>query len=234
MILCLETATSLCSVALCDRNGIVALKESGGDRSHATRLTVFIQDVLTEAGIKAGSLEAVAVSKGPGSYTGLRIGVSTGKGIAYAASVPLISIDTTLSMFLGFSSAAEKEYGITQNDLFCPALDARRMEIYYSVFDAKGNTVKDISAEIVDRNFLTDLGGRERIFVFGDGAAKCRDVMERNNVVFDDSFLVSAAFMKSAVYNALDNKRFEDVAYFEPFYLKDFLASKPVKNILGK
>ncbi len=114
MILCLETATPICSVALCDRNGIVALKESGEDRSHASRLTVFINDVLKEAGIKAGSLEAVAVSKGPGSYTGLRIGVSAGKGIAYAASVPLISIDTTLSMFLGFSSVAEKEYGIKQ------------------------------------------------------------------------------------------------------------------------
>lgn len=234
MILCLETATSLCSVALCDRNGIVALKESGEDRSHATRLTVFIDDVLKEAGIKAGGLEAVAVSKGPGSFTGLRIGVSTGKGIAYAASIPLISVDTTLSMFLGFSSAAAKEYDIKQNDLFCPALDARRMEIYYSVFDAAGTTIKGISAEIIDRNFLMDLNGSKRIFVFGDGSAKCRDVMERNNVVFDDRFLVSAAFMKSAVYHALDNKRFEDVAYFEPFYLKDFLASRPVKNILGK
>jgi tRNA threonylcarbamoyladenosine biosynthesis protein TsaB len=234
MILCLETATSLCSVALCNRNGIVALKESGEDRSHASRLTVFIDDVLKEAGIKAGSLEAVAVSKGPGSYTGLRIGVSTGKGIAYAASIPLISVDTTLSMFLGFSSAAKKKFDINQNDLFCPALDARRMEIYYSVFDAAGNTVKGISAEIVDHNFLMDLGGYERIFVFGDGAAKCREVMGRNNVVFEDSFMISAAFMKSEVYHALDNKRFEDVAYFEPFYLKDFLASKPVKNILGK
>ncbi len=234
MILCLETATLLCSVALCDRNGIVALKESGEDRSHASRLTVFIDDVLKEAGIKAGDLEAVAVSKGPGSYTGLRIGVSTGKGIAYAASVPLISIDTTLSMFLGFSSAAKEKYDIKQNDLFCPALDARRMEIYYSVFDTAGNAVKAISAEIVGRNFLTDLDGSERLFVFGDGAAKCRDVMERKNVFFDDRFMISAAFMKSAAYNALDKKRFEDVAYFEPFYLKDFLASKPVKNIPGK
>ncbi len=234
MILCLETATSLCSVALCDRNGIVALKESGEDRSHASRLTVFIDDILKEAGIRAGDLEAVAVSKGPGSYTGLRIGVSTGKGISYAASVPLISVDTTLSMFLGFHTTSKEEYAFTQNDLFCPALDARRMEIYYSVFDAAGNTVKGISAEIVDREFLNDLGAGKRMFVFGDGAAKCREIMERRNSIFDGGFMVSAAFMRIAAYDALDNKRFEDVAYFEPFYLKDFLTSKPVKNILGK
>ena len=234
MILCLETATSICSAALCDRNKIVALKESGEDRSHASRLTLFIEDILKEAGVKAISLEAVAVSKGPGSYTGLRIGVSTGKGIAYAASVPLISVDTTLSMFLGFSEKAKKEYDFGQTDLFCPALDARRMEIYYSVFDSSGNPVKGISAEIVGMDFLSAFQPDRRIFIFGDGTAKCSEVMVRKNVVFDSDFKMSAAFMRSVAYNALDNKRFEDVAYFEPFYLKDFLTTKPVKNISGK
>ena len=234
MILCLETATSFCSVALCDRDGIVALKESGEDRSHASRLTVFIEDVLKEAGIKASSLEAVAVSKGPGSYTGLRIGVSTGKGIAYGASIPLISVDTTLSMFLGFLPEAEKKYEVDPTDLFCPALDARRMEIYHSVFDSSGKTVKGISAEIVDRDFLTDFMPDRRIFVFGDGAAKCMEAMARKNVVFTIGFIISAAFMRTAAYRSLDNKCFEDVAYFEPFYLKDFLTTKPVKNIPGK
>ena len=234
MILCLETATSICSAALCDRNKIVALKESGEDRSHASRLTLFIEDILKEAGVKAISLEAVAVSKGPGSYTGLRIGVSTGKGIAYAASVPLISVDTTLSMFLGFSEKAKKKYDFRQTDLFCPALDARRMEIYYSVFDLSGNPVKGISAEIVGMDFLSAFQPDRRIFIFGDGTAKCSEVMVRKNVVFDSDFKMSAAFMRSAAYNSLDNKRFEDVAYFEPFYLKDFLTTKPVKNITGK
>ncbi len=234
MILCIETATPVCSVALCNRNGTVALKESGEDRSHASRLTIFIEEILMEAGIKAGSLEAVAVSKGPGSYTGLRIGVSTGKGIAYAASVPLISVDTTLSMFLGFSSAVKKKDGIQPADLFCPALDARRMEIYYSVYDAAGNTLKGISAEIVDRSFLQTFHPDSRLFVFGDGASKCSGIMERSNVTFDAGFRISAEFMNSDAYRALDNKRFEDVAYFEPFYLKDFMISKPVKNILAK
>ncbi|MCX6334768.1 MAG: tRNA (adenosine(37)-N6)-threonylcarbamoyltransferase complex dimerization subunit type 1 TsaB [Bacteroidia bacterium] len=234
MILCLETATSICSVALCNRSGIVALKESGEDRSHASLLTVFIDNILKKTGIKADELEAVAVSKGPGSYTGLRIGVSTAKGIAYASSVPLIGIDTTLSMFLGFSEIAQDKYGISQTDLFCPALDARRMEIYYSVYDAKGNTVISIRAEIIEGNSMSDLPGSARLFIFGDGAAKCREVIKRDNIVFEESFRISAAFMKKAAYEALDLKRFEDIAYFEPFYLKDFLTSKPVKNILGK
>lgn len=234
MILCIETATPVCSVALCDRNGTVALKESGEDKSHASRLTIFIEEILRETGVKAGSLEAVAVSKGPGSYTGLRIGVSTGKGIAYAASVPLISVDTTLSMFLGFSAEVKRKNDIQPGDIFCPALDARRMEIYYAIYDAAGNTLKGINAEVVDRNFLKTFHPDSGLFVFGDGALKCSGIMERSNVAFDSSFRISAEFMYSDAYHALDNKRFEDIAYFEPFYLKDFITSKPVKNILAK
>jgi tRNA threonylcarbamoyladenosine biosynthesis protein TsaB len=234
MILCLETATPICSVALCDRNRIVALRESGEDRSHASRLTVFINEVLKQAGIKADDLEAVAVSKGPGSYTGLRIGVSVGKGIAYASSVPLISIETTLSMFLGFTAMVKDKYGISQTDLFCPALDARRMEIYYSVYDVTGRTVINIRTGIVDKDFMSDIPVSSRIFIFGDGSSKCRGVVKRNNIIIEETFRISASFMSSAAYKAIDDNRFEDVAYFEPFYLKDFLTSKPVKNILGQ
>jgi tRNA threonylcarbamoyladenosine biosynthesis protein TsaB len=234
MILCLETATALCSVALCDKNGVIALRESNEERSHASLLTVFIGELLNEAGIKAGNLQAVVVSKGPGSYTGLRIGVSVAKGIAYAASVPLVGIDTTLSMFHGFSSELKGKYKFTETDLFCPALDARRMEIYYSVFDAKGNTVKSIRAEIMDKESFSDLPRSSRLFLFGDGAAKCREVVERKNIFFQDDFRISASFMRKYAYEAIDKSCFEDVAYFEPFYLKDFLTSKPVKNILGK
>ena len=234
MILCLETATSLCSVALCDRNRIVALRESSEDRSHASLLTVFIDEIFKQTGIKADDLDAVAVSKGPGSYTGLRIGVSVAKGITYAASVPLISDDTTLAMFHGFMAMAEGKYAISQTDLFCPALDARRMEIYYSIFDSAGNIVKNVRAEIIDNDSMSDLPASSRIFIFGDGTAKCRDVISRKNVVFDENFAISAAFMNTPAYMAFDNRHFEDVAYFEPFYLKDFLTSKPVKNILGK
>jgi len=232
MILCLETATNLCSVALCDSNGVVALKESAGDRSHASLLTVFISDILKEAGIKAGNLEAVAVSKGPGSYTGLRIGVSAAKGIAYAASIPLIGTGTTISMFHGFKPIAKAKYGESPSDLFSPALDARRMEVYYSVLDLSGKEVKGISAEIINNDTFSRFPSSSRIFLFGDGASKCREVLKSENIIIDDDFRISASFMQKPAYEALAEKHFEDVAYFEPFYLKDFLTSKQVKNLL--
>ncbi len=232
MILCLETATNLCSVALCDKNRVVSLKESDENRSHASLLTLFIGEVLKKAGLKAGDLEAVAVSKGPGSYTGLRIGVSTAKGISYASSIPLIAVDTTFSMFRGYAGSVSKKYDIIPTDLFCPALDARRMEIYYSVFNAAGEIIKSTRAEIMKEDSLSDLPVSSRIFLFGNGAGKCREVITRENIIYDPDFRVSASFMHKPAYEALTNNRFEDVAYFEPFYLKDFLTSKPVKNIL--
>lgn len=234
MILCLETATSLCSVALCGRNGTAALKESGEGRSHASLLTVLIDEILREAGIKAGSLEAVAVSKGPGSYTGLRIGVSAAKGIAYAASIPLISVETTFSMFSGFLTGFRDKYSFTESDLFCPILDARRMEVYYSLFDSAGNSIRSIRAGIVDGDFLADIPAGSRILAFGDAVSKCAGVPVRREIIFEESFRISAAYMQKAAYDSLDNGRKEDVAYFEPFYLKDFIATKPARNILGR
>ncbi len=127
-----------------------------------------------------------------------------------------------------------EKFSIREGDLLCPALDARRMEVYYSLYDIKGNTVKSIRAEIMDENTFSDLPSSSRIILFGDGAVKCRDVINRDNVVFADDFIISAAFMQRPAYEAFEGSRFEDVAYFEPFYLKDFLTSKPVKNILGK
>ncbi|MGD0342669.1 MAG: tRNA (adenosine(37)-N6)-threonylcarbamoyltransferase complex dimerization subunit type 1 TsaB [Bacteroidales bacterium] len=232
MILCLETATNICSVALCDNNGVVALKESAEGKSHASQLTVFISSLLKEAGIKPDNLEAVAVSKGPGSYTGLRIGVSTAKGIAYAASIPLIGVATTLSMFHGFKPFAENKYGVSSSDFFTPALDARRMEIYYCVLDSSGKEIKGISAEIINKDTFNNFASSSRIFLFGDGASKCREVLKGDNIIIDDDFRTSASFMLKPAYEALAKKRFEDVAYFEPFYLKDFLTTRPVKNIL--
>ncbi|MBN1108660.1 MAG: tRNA (adenosine(37)-N6)-threonylcarbamoyltransferase complex dimerization subunit type 1 TsaB [Bacteroidales bacterium] len=233
MILCIETATSLCSVALCDRDGVVITGHSDDSRSHASQLTILIGQVLRETGMKASGLEAVVVSRGPGSYTGLRIGVSTAKGIAWGASIPLIGVDTTLSMFHGYIEAARKKHAALEHDLFCPVLDARRMEVYYAVYNAQGNTVTGIGAAIVDNTFPPVTDDSERIFIFGDAAVKCREVINRNNVFFDEDFRISSSSMMKPAYEALDKKQFEDVAYFEPFYLKDFLATKPVKNILG-
>jgi tRNA threonylcarbamoyladenosine biosynthesis protein TsaB len=234
MILCIETATSLCSVALCDKSRVTALRESDENRSHASSLTIFIMEILKEAGINAGDLDAVAVSKGPGSYTGLRIGVSVAKGIAYAASIPLIGVETLLSMFYGFTESAKENNNIMATDLFCPVIDARRMEVYYSVYNAACNKIKDIRAEIMRKDSFRDLSESSRLFVFGDGAAKCKEVIARKNIFFDGNFRTSASFMLNPVYKAFNSQCFENVAYFEPFYLKNFLTTKSVKNILGK
>lgn len=234
MIICLETATAVCSVALCDGKGIVALKESSEKKSHASQLTIFIGDLLSQAGIRAADLEAVAVSKGPGSYTGLRIGVSAAKGIAYAAALPLIGIETTLSMFHGITESIKQNYGTDSTTLFVPMLDARRMEVYYSILTAEGKTVREISAEIINENSFSDIPESVRMMFFGDGAWKCRPVLKRKNAGFIDEFRISAAFMYEPAYKSLGERHFEDIAYFEPFYLKDFITSRPKKNILGR
>lgn len=196
-------------------------------------LTVFIEEILKDQGIRARDLEAVAVSKGPGSYTGLRIGVSVAKGIAYGASIPLIGIETTLSMFWGISQSRNFGGEPDSNLLFCPMLDARRMEVYYAIYDSRGNKVKDISAEIITEKTFTGIPESQKVIFFGDGALKCKEVINRENALFVD-FVISASYMHWPVLQALKDKHFEDVAYFEPFYLKDFITSTPRKNILGR
>jgi len=234
MIICIETSTAVCSAALCDLNGVVALRESIEHRSHASVLTLFINELLSEAGIKAGDLDAVAVSKGPGSFTGLRIGVSAAKGIAYGASVPLIGVETTRSMFCWITDNVRKQYGTDETSLFVPMLDARRMEVYYSVLAADGSTVREISAEIITENSFSGIPENVKILFFGDGAAKCMEVIKRPGAIFADDFRMSAAFMYEPAYKSFRERHFEDVAYFEPFYLKDFITSRPKKNILGR
>jgi len=233
MILCLETATNICSVALCDRTGIIALKESKEQKSHAALLTVFIDDILRENHIRARELEAIAISKGPGSYTGLRIGVSVAKGIAYAASVPLIGIDTTLSMFWGIKQSGKRNREADKNTLFCPMLDARRMEVYYAIYDNMGTLIKSIAAEIIKEDSFISVPESHEIVFFGDGAAKCREIINHPKALFENDFRISASHMHIPAFQHFETHDFEDVAYFEPFYLKDFITSKPRKNILG-
>ena len=234
MVICIETATNLCSVALISSKGVISLKESNDLKSHASMLTVFIDEALKENGIGARDLEAIAVGQGPGSYTGLRIGVSVAKGIAYAASIPLIAVGTTLSMFWGMAGRIEEITGDRENTLFCPMIDARRMEVYNAIYDSQGKTERKVTAEIIREDSFADIPLSKRIIFFGDGAAKCKEVLKRKNIYFPDDFRISASHMQKPVYQAIDNRHFEDVAYFEPFYLKDFIASIPRKNIFGK
>jgi tRNA threonylcarbamoyladenosine biosynthesis protein TsaB len=233
MIICLETATNLCSVALCGNEGLVSLRESHDTKSHASMITVFIDDILKEQGLKVRDLEAIAVSRGPGSYTGLRIGVSAAKGLAYASSIPLIAIDTTISMFFGFREKGLIGEENPEKVLFCPMLDARRMEVYCAIYNYSGEKVKNISAEVITEDSFGDIPESEKIIFFGNGADKCRDIIKRNNSCFISDFSISAAHMLTPAYQALRSLDFQDIAYFEPFYLKDFITSKPRNSILG-
>ena len=234
MILCLETSTSVCSVALVSTLGLVALRESEEGKSHASLLTVFVEDILSATGTEAKDLDAIAVSKGPGSYTGLRIGVSVAKGIAYAVSVPLIGIETTLSMFHGIDEKIRIKYDAGNDSLFVPMIDARRMEVYYSVFDSSGNRIREVAPEIITADHFKEIPEKTKIFVFGDGALKCKPLLKRKNICFIDEFKMTASNMYIPANRAFNDKQFEDIAYFEPFYFKDFIATSPGKKISGK
>jgi tRNA threonylcarbamoyladenosine biosynthesis protein TsaB len=224
LILQIETATTVCSVALAEDGNVLAYKEIGQRNIHAEAITLFIDEVLKEAGKNYTDLEAVAVSSGPGSYTGLRIGVSVAKGLCFALDKPLIAIETLEAMADGMIA---NDTTIDKDTLLCPMIDARRMEVFTAVFDVDGNKVKPTAAEIIDENSFSELLQTHKILFFGDGAEKCREVLGSNN-----NALIVADFSNSARY--LTNKAlkkflagdFEDTAYFEPYYLKDFIAGK--------
>lgn len=223
LILNLETATTACSVSL-GRNGeLLALKELNGEYTHAENLTLFIDDVLKQAGLTLKEIDAVAVSKGPGSYTGLRIGASAAKGLCYSLDKPLIAVNTLQSMVNGMihSSLAPSP------SLLCPMIDARRMEVYCAVYDSGGKEICPTSAEIIDEHSFSGLLADHSIYFFGDGAAKCRNVFAQNkNAFFIEDIFPSAKDMIALSEEAFHKKQFEDLAYFEPFYLKDFVAGK--------
>ncbi|MCE3278443.1 MAG: tsaB [Bacteroidetes bacterium] len=225
LILNLETATTACSVSLARDGKLLALKELNADYTHAENLTIFIEDVLKEAGCELHSLDAIAVSKGPGSYTGLRIGVSTAKGLCYSLDKPLIALNTLRSMALGILTSRKDM--ITSSSLLCPMIDARRMEVYCAVFDAACKEIKETAAEIIEENSFLELLKDHQLIFFGDGAAKCKTTFEGNaNAVFIDNIYPSAKDMITASEEVFSKNMFEDVAYFEPFYLKDFVAGK--------
>ena len=181
---------------------------------------------MEEAKIDYPQLDAVAVSQGPGSYTGLRIGVSTAKGICFAADLPLMAIDTLEAMAYGMKEKLASQIG--PDDLLIPMIDARRMEVYASVFDANLNKINDTAALVIDEHSFEDLRKDHRLWLFGDGAPKLSKLFENQpNINIIDGFKPSAAYMKVLAERALQQQRFVDVAYFEPFYLKDFIAGKP-------
>ena len=235
LILNLDTSTQICSVALALDGELLGLKESHEDKSHASLLAVFIRNILEENAKVISDLDAVAVSKGPGSYTGLRIGVSTAKGLAYASGISLISIGTLSSMATGVIHGNQIENKALSKDkslCLCPMIDARRMEVYTAVFHPSGEMIEPIAAKIIQKDSFKDILEQNHVIFFGNGAAKCRDIIQHPNAIFLEGIETSAKYMVSLAESAWQQKCFEDVAYFEPFYLKDFVATIPKNKII--
>ena len=218
-ILNIETATKNCSVSISKEGKTIDLKElNRGEYSHAEKLHEFIKQVADEVGIELSDLEAVAVSKGPGSYTGLRIGVSAAKGLCFALDIPLISVNTLQVLALSISIS---------EGVIIPLLDARRMEVYSSVFNSKNESLREVKAEIISEDSFKEYLNSQKVYFVGDGIEKCKGIITHENAMFIDDKLPSANEMASLSFEKLKKNDIEDVAYFEPFYLKDFVAIKP-------
>ncbi|SFS65134.1 tRNA (adenosine(37)-N6)-threonylcarbamoyltransferase complex dimerization subunit type 1 TsaB [Lutibacter maritimus] len=220
-ILNIETATKNCSVSVAKDGEIVAFKElNEGGFSHAEKLHQFISDVINETNITFSNLKAIAVSKGPGSYTGLRIGVSAAKGLCFALDIPLISVNTLQS--LAESVIISEGYKI-------PMLDARRMEVYSAVYDEQNNLKEEVTATIVSEDSFLNFLEKNTVYFFGDGADKCREILTHKNAIFIDNKFPSAKEMGKLSYLKYKKSDIENVAYFEPFYLKDFMVTTSKK-----
>ncbi|MDT0647898.1 tRNA (adenosine(37)-N6)-threonylcarbamoyltransferase complex dimerization subunit type 1 TsaB [Zunongwangia sp. F260] len=216
IILCIETATTNCSVAIAKEGVVLALKEDNSDKySHAEKLHVFIEEILKENGLENKDLDAVAISKGPGSYTGLRIGVSAAKGLCFSLDIPLISVPTLTSL------AHQVK---TNEGLIIPLLDARRMEVYSAVFNKNYEQIRETKAEILDEDSYRSYLETQKIYFIGNGVEKFQKICAHPNAVFIDGKLPSAREITSLANYKFKIIDMEDVAYFEPYYLKDFIA----------
>ena len=219
VILHIETSTHVCSVALSENEMCIFHVSNYDGMNHAAMLSLFIQDALDKLKESGKKLDAVAVSSGPGSYTGLRIGVSTTKGLCYGLNIPLISINTLEIMTI---AAQKKLSPDDKHDLFVPMIDARRMEVYDAVFDVKGNIVRDTAANIINEHSYGTWLENNQVYFFGNGAAKCKPVISSPHAIFVDDIHPLAENMIEPALKKYRQQQFEDVAYFEPFYLKEF------------
>ena len=228
-LILIETSTALCSAALAEDGVITSYRESSAPKAHASLTAVFIQEMLEEKGLTIADCDAVCVSKGPGSYTGLRVGVSTAKGLCFGSGRPLIAI-STLDILVAQAQIPDNLKYIV------PMVDARRMEVYAAVYEIAGQAGNDVrqitetAPAIIDENSYSDILEKGKVLFIGDGAGKCADVIKHPNASFLQCWPKASAMLEPAM-KAYKEKRFEDVAYFEPFYLKEFVATVSKKKM---
>ena len=220
-ILHIETATDVCSVALSEDGVVLFSKEDHNGPQHAVTLGVFIDEMLSMADSHAKPIDAVAVSCGPGSYTGLRIGASMAKGICYGRNIPLIALSTLKVLSVPVLLMDE----LPEDALLCPMIDARRMEVYAAIYDRALNTVKEVGADIINEDSYSEYLEKQPIYFFGNGSSKCKSIINHPNAHFIDGIEPLARWMFPLAVREFHNETFQDVAYFEPFYLKDFVAT---------
>jgi tRNA threonylcarbamoyladenosine biosynthesis protein TsaB len=223
LLLILETATKNCSIALSENGHVIeSIDFNDGHFSHSEKLHVFIEEICINSGRKLNKLDAIAVSKGPGSYTGLRIGVSAAKGLCYGLNIPLISLETLEILSRTYASNCK----VSSKDLIIPMIDARRMEVYTAVYDSKFKKIKDTEALILKEDSFDEFLNKSVCHFIGDGAEKSKELYEKENSKFESSLYPSAAAVAKLAQIAYDKCEFENVAYFEPYYLKDFVDGK--------
>lgn len=232
LILLIESGTEVCSVALAQNGEVVAIRESHQGRDHAGRVATFTQELLEQSNITLEQLDAVAVSKGPGSYTGLRIGASFAKGLCYGAKKPLIAVGSLDAMTqVTIQQYATGELGEIvnwDNAHLTPMIDARRMEVYSAIFNTSGEAITEVGAEIIDENSFGQWHNQAPFIIFGDGAAKCHSMLPWAKII---DIKPSARGLAPLAQRLFDEGKVEDIAYFEPFYLKDFIATTPKKKL---
>ena len=232
LILCIETGTDICSVGIARDGELVSLRESAEGRDHAKHVGVFVNELLNETGIAPEELDAVAVGMGPGSYTGLRIGVSFAKGLCYGLQIPLVaigSLDALAQVAIEDNEAGILDVKAWDEALLCPMVDARRMEVYTRLYSATGEPLSDVRAEIVGENSFAEVREKRQLVIFGNGAAKCREVLSDATFI---NVAPSARGLARLAEQRLQEGKTEDIAYFEPFYLKDFVVIPSKKKLL--
>lgn len=232
LILCIETGTDICSVGIARDGELVSLRESAEGRDHAKHVGVFVDELLRETGIAPDELDAVAVGMGPGSYTGLRIGVSFAKGLCYGLQIPLVaigSLDALAEVAIEDNEAGILDVEAWDEALLCPMVDARRMEVYTRLYNAKGEPQSDVKAEIINEESFASVRATKQLVIFGNGAAKCREVLSDATYI---NVAPSARGLARLAEQRLQAGQTEDIAYFEPFYLKDFVVIPSKKKLL--